>query len=212
MRPAGRAERHRRRRRAGRAARPARRTRSPRPIHPVCGPAERLHRPDPQRRDLQPVSRRSAGSKGPAAGCPGPTPPRSSASSAACSPTSPPRRGTTIDLRLVAHPRRLPPRPGRSRSSRRSSASYEAISGRPLPTGPKPFVDDGNSFWALGGVPAITHGPRAGGQHTVAEWVVDRRPGPRGATSTRRQPRPIALLYLEDARTPAWPPTDACPT
>ncbi len=48
---------------------------------------------------------------------------------------------------------------------------YEAISGAPLPLGPKPFVDDGNSFSALGGVPAITHGPRAGGQHTVNEWV-----------------------------------------
>jgi acetylornithine deacetylase/succinyl-diaminopimelate desuccinylase-like protein len=49
--------------------------------------------------------------------------------------------------------------------------AYAALSGRPLPTGPKPFVDDGNSFWALGGVPAITHGPRAGGQHTLHEWV-----------------------------------------
>jgi acetylornithine deacetylase len=48
---------------------------------------------------------------------------------------------------------------------------YETISGAPLPTGPKPFVDDGNSFSALGGIPAITHGPRAGGQHTVSEWV-----------------------------------------
>jgi len=48
---------------------------------------------------------------------------------------------------------------------------YESISGSPLPTGPKPFVDDGNSFAALGGIPAITHGPRAGGQHTVNEWV-----------------------------------------
>jgi succinyl-diaminopimelate desuccinylase len=48
---------------------------------------------------------------------------------------------------------------------------YETISGSPLPTGPKPFVDDGNSFSALGGIPAITHGPRAGGQHTVSEWV-----------------------------------------
>ncbi len=49
---------------------------------------------------------------------------------------------------------------------------YQATSGgKPLPTGPKPFVDDGNSFSALGGVPAITHGPRAGGQHTVSEWV-----------------------------------------
>jgi acetylornithine deacetylase/succinyl-diaminopimelate desuccinylase-like protein len=43
--------------------------------------------------------------------------------------------------------------------------------GETLPTGPKPFVDDGNSFGALAGIPAITHGPRAGGQHTVDEWV-----------------------------------------
>ena len=42
---------------------------------------------------------------------------------------------------------------------------------RRLPEGAKPFVDDGNSFWALAGIPAITHGPRAGGQHTVSEWV-----------------------------------------
>jgi succinyl-diaminopimelate desuccinylase len=49
--------------------------------------------------------------------------------------------------------------------------SYAAITGAPLPTGPKPFVDDGNSFWGLSKIPAITHGPRAGGQHTVNEWV-----------------------------------------
>jgi acetylornithine deacetylase/succinyl-diaminopimelate desuccinylase-like protein len=49
--------------------------------------------------------------------------------------------------------------------------AYEATTGRILPVGPKPFVDDGNSFWALGGVPAITHGARAGGQHTVHEWA-----------------------------------------
>ena len=49
--------------------------------------------------------------------------------------------------------------------------AFETVSGRRLPTGPKPFVDDGNSFGALAGVPAITHGPRAGGQHTVSEWV-----------------------------------------
>ena len=48
---------------------------------------------------------------------------------------------------------------------------YQATSGgTPLPTGPKPFVDDGNSFSALAGVPAITHGPR-GGPATVSEWV-----------------------------------------
>ena len=40
-----------------------------------------------------------------------------------------------------------------------------------MPTGPKLFVDDGNSFSSLAGVPAITHGPRAGGQHTAREWV-----------------------------------------
>lgn len=48
---------------------------------------------------------------------------------------------------------------------------YEALSGSPLATGAKPFVDDGNSFWAHKNVPTITHGPRAGGQHTVSEWV-----------------------------------------
>jgi acetylornithine deacetylase/succinyl-diaminopimelate desuccinylase-like protein len=47
---------------------------------------------------------------------------------------------------------------------------HRTISGAPLPCGPKPFVDDGNSFSA-NGIPAITHGPRAGGQHTVSEWV-----------------------------------------
>ncbi len=50
-------------------------------------------------------------------------------------------------------------------------ACHEAVSGAELPTGPKLFVDDGNSFSSLGGVPAITHGPKAGGAHTVAEWA-----------------------------------------
>jgi acetylornithine deacetylase/succinyl-diaminopimelate desuccinylase-like protein len=50
-------------------------------------------------------------------------------------------------------------------------SAYAALSGAPLPFGPKPFVDDGNSFSALAGVAAITHGPRAGGQHTLKEWV-----------------------------------------
>jgi acetylornithine deacetylase/succinyl-diaminopimelate desuccinylase-like protein len=48
---------------------------------------------------------------------------------------------------------------------------YAADAGQPLPTGPKRFVDDGNSFWGLAGVPAVTHGPRGGGAHTVEEWV-----------------------------------------
>lgn len=48
---------------------------------------------------------------------------------------------------------------------------YTATSGKTLPLGGKTFVDDGNSFWGLAGVPAITHGPNAGGAHTVEEWV-----------------------------------------
>jgi len=49
--------------------------------------------------------------------------------------------------------------------------AFAATTGQALPLGPKPFMDDGNTFWALGQVPAITHGPSAGGQHTLAEWV-----------------------------------------
>jgi acetylornithine deacetylase/succinyl-diaminopimelate desuccinylase-like protein len=49
--------------------------------------------------------------------------------------------------------------------------SHAALSGQPLPLGAKPFVDDGNTFWAKAAIPAITHGPRAGGAHTTQEWV-----------------------------------------
>ncbi|MFQ3591886.1 MAG: M20/M25/M40 family metallo-hydrolase [Gemmataceae bacterium] len=49
--------------------------------------------------------------------------------------------------------------------------AYAQAQGEPLPLAAKPFVDDGNSFFGLGPIPAITHGPRAGGQHTTAEWV-----------------------------------------
>ncbi len=49
--------------------------------------------------------------------------------------------------------------------------AYRIISGQPLPPGPKPFVDDGNCFYGSKNIPAVTHGPRAGGQHTVNEWV-----------------------------------------
>lgn len=48
---------------------------------------------------------------------------------------------------------------------------HVALSGATLPSGPKLFVDDGNSFSSLANVPTITHGPRGGGQHTVNEWV-----------------------------------------
>lgn len=50
-------------------------------------------------------------------------------------------------------------------------AAHTAVCGEPLTVGAKPFVDDGNTFVARGRVPAITHGPRACGAHTVNERV-----------------------------------------
>jgi acetylornithine deacetylase/succinyl-diaminopimelate desuccinylase-like protein len=50
-------------------------------------------------------------------------------------------------------------------------AAHAAAHGAPLPTGPKPFVDDGNSFYGLRRIPAITHGGLGGGAHTLEEWV-----------------------------------------
>ena len=49
--------------------------------------------------------------------------------------------------------------------------AHEAMSGRRLPLGGKPFVDDGNGFAALAGIPALTHGPAATGAHSVHERV-----------------------------------------
>jgi acetylornithine deacetylase/succinyl-diaminopimelate desuccinylase-like protein len=49
--------------------------------------------------------------------------------------------------------------------------SYARMNGSRLTTGPKAFVDDGNAFWGIAQIPAITHGPRAGGQHTIHEWI-----------------------------------------
>jgi acetylornithine deacetylase/succinyl-diaminopimelate desuccinylase-like protein len=49
--------------------------------------------------------------------------------------------------------------------------SLHEVTGAKLEFGVKPFVDDGNSVWGLKQLPAITHGPRAGGQHTTEEWV-----------------------------------------
>jgi acetylornithine deacetylase/succinyl-diaminopimelate desuccinylase-like protein len=50
-------------------------------------------------------------------------------------------------------------------------SALAALGQPPLPCGAKPFCDDGNTFCALVNVPAITHGPRAGGPHTLDEWV-----------------------------------------
>jgi acetylornithine deacetylase/succinyl-diaminopimelate desuccinylase-like protein len=49
--------------------------------------------------------------------------------------------------------------------------AFQVTTGATLPFGAKPFCDDANSFWSIAGVPAITHGPTAGGAHTVDEWV-----------------------------------------
>jgi acetylornithine deacetylase/succinyl-diaminopimelate desuccinylase-like protein len=49
--------------------------------------------------------------------------------------------------------------------------AFRQLSGQPLTTGPKMFIDDGNSFYGLRRVPCVTHGPRAGGQHTLKEWM-----------------------------------------
>ena len=49
--------------------------------------------------------------------------------------------------------------------------AYEGTTGVPLPLGRKPFVDDGNSFSRLAGIPALTHGPAATGAHTLSEEV-----------------------------------------
>jgi acetylornithine deacetylase/succinyl-diaminopimelate desuccinylase-like protein len=50
-------------------------------------------------------------------------------------------------------------------------AAHAAVSGRDLPVGGKPFVDDGNTYAALAGIPALTHGPDAKGAHTLSESV-----------------------------------------
>lgn len=49
------------------------------------------------------------------------------------------------------------------------TSAHEACVGRPPVPGGKPFVDDGNTFCALAGIPALTHGPAATGAHTLQE-------------------------------------------
>lgn len=49
--------------------------------------------------------------------------------------------------------------------------AHTAVTGSPLPLGAKPFVDDGNTYASLAGIPALTHGPAATGAHTLNEAV-----------------------------------------
>ena len=50
-------------------------------------------------------------------------------------------------------------------------SAHTAATGKPLPLGGKPFVDDGNVFYNRAGIPALTHGPLALGAHTTEETV-----------------------------------------
>lgn len=50
-------------------------------------------------------------------------------------------------------------------------SAHAAESGGELQVGGKPFVDDGNAYAALAGIPALTHGPDAKGAHTLSEAV-----------------------------------------
>jgi acetylornithine deacetylase/succinyl-diaminopimelate desuccinylase-like protein len=50
-------------------------------------------------------------------------------------------------------------------------SAYTATVGQPLVIGEKPFLDDGNLFTTLAGIPPITHGPDAKGAHTLDEAV-----------------------------------------
>ena len=47
--------------------------------------------------------------------------------------------------------------------------AHLTATGRSLPLGAKPFVDDGNSITARSGAPALSHGPAAQGAHTTNE-------------------------------------------
>lgn len=49
--------------------------------------------------------------------------------------------------------------------------SCQAVMGRTLAHGAKPFIDDGNTLMELAGIEAITHGPNATGAHTTSERV-----------------------------------------
>jgi acetylornithine deacetylase/succinyl-diaminopimelate desuccinylase-like protein len=72
------------------------------------------------------------------------------------------------DIRFIRDAFLLDPQ---DRIVRAFQQAYRALRDEELPVAAKPFVDDGNSFWGLAQRPAITHGPHAGGQHTVNEWV-----------------------------------------
>lgn len=74
----------------------------------------------------------------------------------------------TVDYRNIRDAFALDPREAVFAAFQEAHAT---VHGSALPTGPKPFVDDGNSFYGLKRIPAITHGGVGGGAHTLEEWV-----------------------------------------
>lgn len=78
--------------------------------------------------------------------------------------------GVTVDLDFVFIRDAFDLEPD-GKAVRAFQQAFQGLSGAPLPTGPKPFCDDGNSFYGLAKIPAITHGARSGGQHTLNEWI-----------------------------------------
>ena len=49
--------------------------------------------------------------------------------------------------------------------------AHSAVCGQALPLAGKPFVDDGNTYSELAGIPVLTHCPLSTGAHTVHECV-----------------------------------------
>lgn len=79
--------------------------------------------------------------------------------------------GATIDLQFQPMRDAFQMQPDNPLIDAFQSAFASLADGRQLPTGGKPFVDDGNVFGSLAGIPAITHGAVSGGAHTTAEWA-----------------------------------------
>ena len=138
---------------------------------PICGAASVFIGQIPRRRNLQPVSRNRPGSKERGAGCRVPMPAAVERDFRAGSPDSPPTRGRAIDVRLDLDSRRVRSRSGRSTGRGVSGLLRATRRAQLCPRGPSRLSTMATASARLAGVPAITHGPRAGGQHTLAEWV-----------------------------------------
>ena len=168
--PGRRAERHRRRGRTGRpagrvpgAAGDARATRAP------AARASSSARSTAARSTTS--IRRSAGWRGRGAGCPASSAAPSSASSAPCSTSW--RRDTKTSVETASSASSATP----SASTRPTALvtafqkSYQAVERRAAAAGGQAVRGRRQQLLRPGPIPAITHGPRAGGQHTVNEWV-----------------------------------------